>query len=127
MRISDWSSDVCSSDLLAWAQIPNSYDSHARVFVQMSSILPGKLGITPSDQQKDVDRIRQTPASSVNLQKVVRGTDLVNTVSNDTEFAVRAAGHKDELTGTAQPYNLYELTTTSASHNKAPPNVHTLI
>src|SRR3546814_4214579 len=81
----------------------------------MSSILPGKLGITPSDQQKDVDRIRQTLASSVNLQKVVRGTDLVNTVSNDKDVAVRAAGLKDAVKVTAQQDNLFEITATAAS------------
>src|SRR3546814_8647820 len=31
---------ICLLGWLAVAQIPNSYDSHARVFVQMSSILP---------------------------------------------------------------------------------------
>ncbi|HVI98528.1 MAG TPA: XrtA system polysaccharide chain length determinant [Sphingomonas sp.] len=118
---------ICLVGWFAVAQIPNSYESHARVFVQMNSILPGKLGITPGDQQKDVDRIRQTLASSVNLQKVVRGTDLAATVSTDKDVAARAAGLKDAVKITAQQDNLFEITATAASPKLAHDIVQKLI
>src|SRR3546814_18601149 len=44
-----------------------------------------------------------------------RGTDLVNTVSNDKDVAVRAAGLKDAVKVTAQQDNLFEITATAAS------------
>nr|WP_286207853.1 XrtA system polysaccharide chain length determinant [Hephaestia sp. MAHUQ-44] len=116
--------------LLGWlavSQIPNSYESRARVFVQMNSILPGKLGITAADQLKDVDRIRQTLASSVNLQKVVRGTDLAATASNDKDIAARAAGLKSAVKVTAQQDNLFEITATAASPKLAHDIVQKLI
>jgi hypothetical protein len=52
---------------LVVSQIPNSYESRARVSVQMQSILPSAVGITTADQQKDVDRVRQTLTSATNL------------------------------------------------------------
>ncbi len=97
------------------SQIPNTYESKARVFVQMQSILPSAVGITPADQQKDVDRVRQTLTSAVNLEKVVRGTDLANTVQTDRDVADRVAGLQKAITITAQQDNLFEITAKGAS------------
>ncbi|KQS01427.1 chain-length determining protein [Sphingomonas sp. Leaf357] len=97
------------------SQIPNSYESKARVFVQMQSILPSTVGITTADQQKDVDRVRQTLTSAVNLEKVVRGTDLANTVQTDRDTADRVAGLQKAITITAQQDNLFEITAKGSS------------
>ncbi|MFC3580551.1 XrtA system polysaccharide chain length determinant [Sphingomonas hylomeconis] len=104
--------------ILGWlgvSQIPNSYESRARVFVQMQTILPSKVGITAIDQQKDVDRVRQTLTSAVNLEKVVRGTDLANTVQTDRDVADRVAGLQKAITVTAQQDNLFEITAKGSS------------
>jgi polysaccharide chain length determinant protein (PEP-CTERM system associated) len=100
---------------LAVSQIPNSYESRARVFVQMQTILPSKVGITALDQQKDVDRVRQTLTSAVNLEKVVRGTDLANTVQTDRDVADRVAGLQKAITITAQQDNLFEIVAKGSS------------
>ncbi|MGH6616133.1 XrtA system polysaccharide chain length determinant [Sphingomonas sp.] len=97
------------------AQIPSSYESRARVFVQMQSILPSKIGITQVEQQQDVDRVRQTLISAINLQKVVRGTDLASTVSTDRDIADRVAGLQKAIKVTAQQDNLFEITATGSS------------
>ncbi len=97
------------------AQIPNSYESRARVFVQMNTVLPGAVGITAADQQKDVDTIRQTLTSATNLEKVVRGTDLANTVKTDRDVADRVAGLAKAIKITAQQDNLFEIVATGAS------------
>ena len=104
--------------LLGWAvvaQIPNSYESHARVFVQMNTVLPSAVGITAADQQKDVDTIRQTLTSAVSLEKVVRGTDLANTVKTDRDVADRVAGLASAIKITAQQDNLFEIVATGSS------------
>ncbi|MFA6122917.1 XrtA system polysaccharide chain length determinant [Sphingomonas sp.] len=104
--------------VLGWAvvaQIPNSYESRARVSVQMNTILPNAVGITPADQQKDVDTIRQTLTSAVNLEKVVRGTDLANTVKTDRDVADRVAGLSKAIKITAQQDNLFEIVATGSS------------
>ncbi|KKI18177.1 XrtA system polysaccharide chain length determinant [Sphingomonas sp. Ag1] len=107
---------ICILGWLAVSQIPSRYESRARVFVQMRSILPA--GADPSamgDQQRDIDTVRQTLTSSVNLQKVVRGTDLAKTVSSDRDIADRAAGLQNAIKITAQQDNLFEIVSTAAS------------
>ena len=104
--------------VLGWtavAQIPNSYESRARVFVQMNTILPSAVGISAADQQKDVDTIRQTLTSAMNLEKVVRGTDLANTVKTDRDVADRVAGLSKSIKITAQQDNLFEIVASGSS------------
>ncbi|MEG3085829.1 XrtA system polysaccharide chain length determinant [Sphingomonas sp. PB4P5] len=104
--------------ILGWlgvSQIPNSYESRARVFVQMQTLLPSRVGITALDQQKDVDRVRQTLTSAANLEKVVRGTDLANTVQTDRDVADRVAGLQKAITITAQQDNLFEIVAKGSS------------
>ncbi|WP_010163659.1 XrtA system polysaccharide chain length determinant [Sphingomonas sp. PAMC 26617] len=104
--------------LLGWlavAQIHNNYESRARVFVQMQTVLPSAVGITAADQQKDVDTIRQTLTSASSLEKVVRGTDLAATVRTDRDLAERVAGLQKAIKITAQQDNLFEIVATGAS------------
>ena len=100
---------------LAVSQMPNRYESKARVFVQMGQVLPSKIGISTAEQQNDVDTIRQTLTSAVNLEKVVRGTDLANTVSTPQEIADRIAGLQQAIKIVAQQNNLFEITVTASS------------
>ena len=107
---------ICVLGWLVVSQVPSRYESRARVFVQMRSILPA--GSDPSamgDQQRDVDTVRQTLTSAVNLEKVVRGTDLAKTVSTDRDVADRAAGLQNSIKITAQQDNLFEIVTTAAT------------
>lgn len=103
---------VCMLGWLAVSFIPNSYESKARVFVQTQSVLQNKIGITPIEQQKNLDAIRQTLASAVNLEKVVRGTDLAGTVSNDKEVTGKVNMLREKIKVVAQQDNLFEITAT---------------
>ncbi|MEP7008033.1 MAG: XrtA system polysaccharide chain length determinant [Sphingomonas bacterium] len=109
------------------SQIPNSYESRARVFVQMQTILPNAVGISPADQQKDIDTIRQTLTSAVNLEKVVRGTDLANSVSSPADVSDRVAGLQKAIKITAQQDNLFEIVVTGSSPKVARQVVQKLI
>lgn len=106
---------VCLLGWLLVSQIPSRYEARARVFVQMQSILPAGFAGTPNDQGRTVDQIRQTLISNVNLQQVVRGTDLAQTVGNDREVADRAAGLAQSIKVVAAQDNLFEITTSAAS------------
>lgn len=101
---------VCVLGWLAVAMIPNSYESKARVFVQTRSILQNKIGITPDEQQKNLNNIQQTLASAVNLEKVVRGTDLAGTVASDRDVAGRVGMLAKKIKVVAQQDNLFEIT-----------------
>lgn len=116
--------------LLGWAvvaQIPNAYEAHAKVFVQMQTILPNAVGISAADQQRDVDTIRQTLTSAVNLEKVVRGTDLANTVKTDRDVADRVAGLSKSIKITTVQDNLFELVATAKSPRTSQQIVQKLI
>ncbi|CAN5354515.1 Wzz/FepE/Etk N-terminal domain-containing protein [soil metagenome] len=106
---------VCLLGWLVVSQIPNKYESHARVSVQMQSVLPDAVGITPGDQQKGVDQVQQTLASAVNLEKVVKGTDLASTVQNDRDVADRVSALKNSIKITEDQDNLFTISATMAS------------
>jgi polysaccharide chain length determinant protein (PEP-CTERM system associated) len=65
--------------LLGWlmvATIPNSYESRARIYVQLDDMLAQQIGIGQGDRKQGVDRVRQTLTSAVNLEKVIRSTPI---------------------------------------------------
>ncbi|MBI0474513.1 chain-length determining protein [Sphingomonas sp. MA1305] len=104
--------------VLGWffvSQMPSRYESRARVFVQMQSILPPTMDAPAAQAQQDVDTVRQTLISAVNLEKVVRGTDLANTVSSDRDVADRVAGLASAIKVESQQNNLFQITTTASS------------
>lgn len=107
---------VCVLGWLVVSQVPSRYESRARVFVQMRSVLPaGNDPSADSDDARDVDTVRQTLTSAVNLEKVVRGTDLAQTVSSPRDIADRVAGLQNAIKIVAQQDNLFEITTTSST------------
>src|SRR3546814_20941844 len=106
---------ICLIGWLVVALIPNSYESSARIFVQMQSILPCKIGITPSEQQKDIDRIQQTLTSTVNLEKVVRGTDLSLSVSSPRELAAKVDSLQEKIKIVEKSNNPFQITPTHSA------------
>ncbi|SDA29191.1 XrtA system polysaccharide chain length determinant [Sphingomonas sp. NFR15] len=97
------------------AQIPSSYESTARVFAQMQTLLPAAVGISPADQQKNLDTVRQTLTSADNLEKVVRGTDLANTVATDKDVADRVAALQRAVKITSEQDNIFTISVSQRS------------
>jgi len=118
---------LCLAGWLVVSQIPNQYESRARVLVQLRQILPSDGPSSQQDQQKDIDRIRQTLTSAVNLEKVVRGTELANTVATDKDVAARVAGLQQKIKVVAQQDNLFEISATASSGKLARAIVQKLI
>ncbi|BCA61865.1 chain-length determining protein [Sphingomonas sp. HMP9] len=106
---------VCVLGWLVVSQIPSRYDSTARVFVQMQTILPSNMDGVPQSVPMTVDTIRTTLISAVNLEKVVRGTDLANTVSSDRDVADRVAALAPNIKIASQQDNLFQITTSAAT------------
>ncbi|MET0246105.1 MAG: XrtA system polysaccharide chain length determinant [Sphingomonas sp.] len=106
---------ACLAGWLVVSQMPSSYESRARVFVQLRQILPTENAATQAEQQRDIDRVRQTLTSAVNLEKVVRGTDLAATVQTDRDLADRIAALQLMIKITAQQDNLFEISVTAGS------------
>ncbi len=93
---------VCMLGWLGVALIPHSYESKAKVYVNTQSLLEDKIGITQVQSQQDLDRVRQTLASADNLEKVVRDTDLSQTVSGPRDIAAKITTLRENITVLAQ-------------------------
>jgi polysaccharide chain length determinant protein (PEP-CTERM system associated) len=105
---------VCLAGWLVVAMIPNKYESKARVFVQLQSILPTQIGISSQERQGDLMRVRQTLTSTANLEKVVRQTDLNGLVASDRDLAAQVTKLREAITVTQQQDNLFEISATAS-------------
>ncbi|HEY9552701.1 XrtA system polysaccharide chain length determinant [Allosphingosinicella sp.] len=104
---------LCLAGWLVIALIPNIYQSRARVFAQMQSILPEQIGITAAERQRDLLRVKQTLTSTENLEKVVRRTDLNQLVASDRDLAAQVEALRENIDIVAQQDNLFEISATS--------------
>lgn len=106
---------VCMAGWLGIALIPNTYQSKARVYVSTQSVLEDKIGITQVQAQQELDRVRQTLASAENLEKVIRNTDLAQTVSGPADIAAKIAKLRENITVVAQTDpSMIDITASSA-------------
>ena len=108
---------LCLIGWLVVALIPNSYESKARIFVEMQSILSDKVGIESRDRKKNMDRVQETLASTINLEKVVRGTDLNLSVASDRELAGKVEMLRKNIEIKSEKDNLFEITAKSSGSN----------
>ena len=81
---------VCVAGWLVVALIPNSYESRARIFVELDDVLSEQLQIAGEGRQELV-KVRQTLASAVNLEKVVRATKLGEDIRTEPEMQAAVA------------------------------------
>lgn len=93
---------VCMAGWLGVALVPNAYESKARVYVNTQSLLQDKVGITQVQSQQDLDRVRQTLASAANLERVVKETDLNQTVGGPRDIAAKITALREGITVMAQ-------------------------
>ena len=104
---------VCMLGWLAVAFFPNAYESKARIFVQLDDVLAEQIGIGPNDARRDLQRVRQTLTSAVNLEKVVRATKIGDTVTNRREMELALADLGKRVTVVSDEDNLFEIIATS--------------
>ena len=100
---------VCVLGWLAVAMIPNSYESKARIFVQLDDVLAEQIGIANSGQ-KEIERVRQTLVSAVNLEKVIRSTKLGESVQTQRDMEGAIAALTEKVTVKSEEGSLFELT-----------------
>jgi polysaccharide chain length determinant protein (PEP-CTERM system associated) len=99
---------VCLAGWLVVALIPNSYEAKARIYVDLDDVLSEQMKIA-GDGRQEIMRVRQTLASSVNLEKVIRSTTLGNDITDrpDMDQAIQELG--EDVAITSQEDNLFEL------------------
>jgi polysaccharide chain length determinant protein (PEP-CTERM system associated) len=105
---------VCLLGWLVVATVPNSYESKARIFVQIDDVLSDQIGIG-GDRKRDIERVRQTLTSAVNLEKVVRATRLGDKVVNEKQMEGTVASLGKAIKVVSQQDNLFEISASSGS------------
>jgi polysaccharide chain length determinant protein (PEP-CTERM system associated) len=105
---------ICLLGWLIVAMIPNKYEAKTRIFVQIDDPLAATIGINESDQKRAVERVRQTLVSSINLEKVVRGTRIGDEVETAKDMESAIGGLTKAVTVVSAQDNLFEITATSA-------------
>ncbi len=106
---------VCLLGWLVVSMIPNKYESEARVFVQMRSLLPDKIGMDTNARKDQIDRVQRTLTSTENLEKVVRGTQLAELATNNKQVTEMAVGMRQSIKVLAQQENLFEVKASAAN------------
>ena len=104
---------VCLLGWLVVAVVPNSYESKARIIVQLDDPLAEQIGIGTSDRRRDVERVRQTLTSAINLEKVVRTTRLGDGVSTPKQMEQMVLDLGKAVKVVSQQDNLFEITAVS--------------
>ncbi|WP_370183184.1 XrtA system polysaccharide chain length determinant [Alteriqipengyuania sp.] len=100
---------VCLAGWLFVASIPNTYESHAKIFVQLDDVLSKQIGIAGSDMT-DIARVRQRLASASTLGQVIESTKLGEKVGSprDMEGAITALAENVKVK--SEEDNLFEIT-----------------
>ncbi|MFC4295547.1 XrtA system polysaccharide chain length determinant [Novosphingobium tardum] len=104
---------ICMLGWLAVAFFPNSYESRARIFVQLDDVLAEQIGIGANDRRRDIQRVRQTLTSAINLEKVIRSTRLGDDVTSPREMELKVAELAKHVTVSSDQDNLFEISATS--------------
>lgn len=104
---------ICLLGWLVVALIPNSYESRARIFIQLDDALAEQVGIGVADKKRDIERIRQTLTSAVNLEKVVRSTRIGDTIEAPKQMEAAVLALAKNVKVISQQDNLFEITATA--------------
>lgn len=100
---------VCVLGWLVIALIPNSYESKARVYVDVQDVLSKQLGIA-GDGKEEIMRVRQTLSSAKNLEKVVTSTRLGEGITDRGALDAMISELEKKVTVTSEQDNLFEIT-----------------
>lgn len=106
---------LCLLGWLAVAAVPNSYESKARIFVQLDDPLAEQIGIGVGDRKRDIERVRQTLTSAINLEKVVRATRLGDNVTSPKQMEGKVLALGKAVKVVSQQDNLFEITADSSN------------
>ncbi|WP_296716342.1 XrtA system polysaccharide chain length determinant [Erythrobacter sp.] len=100
---------VCLLGWLVIAMIPNSYESKARVYVDVEDVLSKQLGIA-GDGKEEITRVRQTLSSAKNLEKVITATRLGEGITERGALDAAISELEKKVKVTSEQDNLFEIT-----------------
>jgi polysaccharide chain length determinant protein (PEP-CTERM system associated) len=97
--------------LLGWlvvTLIPNTYESRARILVDLNDVLPTD-GAPLVDRRQRLDELRQTINSARNLEQVALASGMIDRAADDRTRAAAAATLQEAITVSATQDNIFEL------------------
>lgn len=100
---------VCLVGWLVVSMIPNTYESKARVYVDVQDVLSKQLGIA-GDGKEEIMRVRQTLSSAKNLEKVITSTRLGEGITERGALDAATAELEKKVKVTSEQDNLFEIT-----------------
>ena len=100
---------VCLLGWLVVAMVPNSYESRARIYVELDDVLSDQLKIA-SGGKDEIQRVKKTLAGAVNLEKVVRATDLGKDIASQREMERAVATLAENVKVESVEDNLFTIT-----------------
>ena len=104
---------VCLLGWLVVALIPNSYESHARLFVQLDDVLAEQIGIGARGREKDIERVRQTLTSAVNMEKLIRSTRIGDDITTPIQMERAIEDLAKDIKVVSEEDHLFEITASS--------------
>ncbi|MEM9501894.1 MAG: XrtA system polysaccharide chain length determinant [Pseudomonadota bacterium] len=99
---------VCLLGWLVIAMVPNSYESKARIYVDVDDVLSTQLGIA-GDGKDEIMRVRQTLSSAKNLEKVITSTKLGENIAERSDLDTAIAELEKKVKVTSEQDNLFEI------------------
>ncbi len=101
---------ICLLGWLVVALIPNTYASEAKLFVGDQAMLSSSVIDDRTDQRQRMDRIQQTLLSADNLEKVIRGTALGDSIASDREMAAKIVALRENIEVKSDQPNVFNIT-----------------
>lgn len=101
---------VCLLGWLVIAMVPNTYESNARLYVQLDDALSEVTGVGIGNRKRDIDRIQQTLTSAVNLEKVIRSTAVGQDIASPKQMEAAVLGLAKKIKVENVKDNLFEIT-----------------
>ena len=100
---------VCLVGWLVVAMVPNTYESNARLYVQLDDALSEVTGVGVGDRKRDIDRVQQTLTSAVNLEKVIRSTAVGDEITSPKQMEAAVLGLAKKIKVENVKDNLFEI------------------
>lgn len=100
---------VCLLGWLVVAMVPNTYESNARLYVQLDDALSEVTGVGVGNRKRDIDRVQQTLTSAVNLEKVIRSTAVGEEITSPKQMEAAVLGLAKKIKVENVKDNLFEI------------------
>lgn len=106
---------VCVLGWLGVSMVPNTYESRARIFVQLYDPLATQVGINDTDRKAAIDKVRDSLTGTLNLERVIRSTRLGENITTRKQMDSAVAGLGKAIKINADQENLFTITARSSS------------